>query len=396
MTAHLHGAGRPPLRVLMSNNYDMTRERAIVVASGGDVPTHHAWGVIELEQSGHEVTVVPMSDRGFLRDVIGRIRVLGDPGQQLHVWRRRRAHDVLYCANQNPQLVIALLRRSRLSGLPMVSVLHRSFGREPGGRGFARHVLAGYDQLLCLSEPIRATMAAKHPMLADRLSFLPWGPDLLRYDRAPRHEAPPRDHGEPEAPVFVTAGKTRRDIDVLLRAFARLTIRLEVHFGADHPHAALWRAAGPGARPPNVSLHERAFEWRHIKAINTRARAVLVPLQLPLCDRYANAVGITSLMDAMAAARPVIVTRTTTPVIDVEREGIGLFVDRNDPDEWARAVTLLADDADLATRMGMQGRRLCERRYNMEAFSRGLEEALMRAAVRTGEHATQRRSRAAT
>lgn len=368
------------LRVLMSNNYDMTREQALWAAGQGAVPSHHVWGAVELEELGHRVEFAPMTPlRGWSR-VLSRIGILGDLAQELHVWRRRHGHDVLYCGNQNPQLLIAMLRRHRLLGLPIVTILFRGYGRSLPERLFVRRVLAGYDRLLCLSEAIRADMASGHPELADRLTFLPWGHDLARYDRGAGAEAQTQPGGASGEAVFVTAGKTFRDPGALIRAFASLAARLEIYYGPDHPRAGPWRAAAAGARPANVAVLEIDFEWQRIRAINRRARAVLVPLELPRCDRYPNAIGLTSMIDAMAAATPVIVTRTARPAIDVEAEGIGLFVGGNAPEEWARAVGALAADAELARRMGLRGRRLCERLYNMEAFSRGLQEALIEAA----------------
>ena len=67
-----------------------------------------------------------------------------------------------------------------------------------------------------------------------------------------------------------------------------------------------------------------------------------------------TAVGFTNLIEAMAMARPVIVTRTgALPTeIDVERAGIGLYVPPEDPQALADAITTLANDPDTARSMG--------------------------------------------
>ena len=84
-----------------------------------------------------------------------------------------------------------------------------------------------------------------------------------------------------------------------------------------------------------------------------------------------TAVGFTNLLEAMAMARPVIVTRTgAVPTeIDVERAGCGLHVPPNDPAALATAIKTLADDPVRAKAMGEAGRRLVETRYNIQRYA---------------------------
>jgi len=86
-------------------------------------------------------------------------------------------------------------------------------------------------------------------------------------------------------------------------------------------------------------------------------------------------VGMTSLIEAMAMARPVIVTRTgALPTeLDVAKEGCGLFVPPNDPDAVADALNFIVRDPDRARRMGAKGRQLCESHYNIQRYARELD-----------------------
>ena len=83
-----------------------------------------------------------------------------------------------------------------------------------------------------------------------------------------------------------------------------------------------------------------------------------------------TAVGFTSLVEAMAMARPVILTRTGAlpGEIDLEKAGCGLHVPPRDPIALTRAMDTLSEDPARAAEMGNVGRRLCEKRYNIDRY----------------------------
>jgi len=85
-------------------------------------------------------------------------------------------------------------------------------------------------------------------------------------------------------------------------------------------------------------------------------------------------VGTTNLLEAMAMARPVIVTRTgALPTeVDVEAAGGGLFVPSQNPRALVAAVNYLANEPELARRMGKRGRQSCESRYNIVRYAADL------------------------
>ena len=72
------------------------------------------------------------------------------------------------------------------------------------------------------------------------------------------------------------------------------------------------------------------------------------------------------LMEAMAAGRPVVATRTGgTPEIVVDGE-TGLLVDPADADGTSRAVISLLGDEKRRRRFGESGRRRVEREFTIE------------------------------
>ena len=55
--------------------------------------------------------------------------------------------------------------------------------------------------------------------------------------------------------------------------------------------------------------------------------------------------------------------------IDVEKEGVGLYVNPSDAASLRQAVTRLAENPGEAREMGLRGRRLCERHFNTQRFA---------------------------
>jgi hypothetical protein len=92
--------------------------------------------------------------------------------------------------------------------------------------------------------------------------------------------------------------------------------------------------------------------------------AVVVLRDLPI---FAGALP-TKLLEAMAAARPVVLAARGEAARLVEREGCGLVVPPEDPRALADALAALAADPSRRAAMGAAGRRAAEREFGREAW----------------------------
>ena len=368
--------GKP--RVLMSNNYDMPLQRRLWQEDGGRRPNHHLWATVQLEAAGYPTRLIPFATGTRLARLSESCKIFGDLGQQWYALTHMAEYDVLYAAHQNPLLLLALCRRLGLFPKPIISVLHRSYGRSLAARLFVAGILRGYDALMTVTREIATAMRANGAWEERRLSALPWGLDVVAFDRA--IEGTTTDAGDNRH--FMSTGKTHRDFQVLVEAFRRVPdAALRVYHGTDNETAITARDAARrfGADAAGISFRELEFnDWREIARINKRAYAVLIALDLASAAPYANGFGLTALLDAMAAGRPIVITRTAYPVIDVEAEGIGLFVDGADPAAWAEAIRRLLDNPEEAEEMGRRARRLCETTYNIETYAAGVMRRLDR------------------
>lgn len=81
-----------------------------------------------------------------------------------------------------------------------------------------------------------------------------------------------------------------------------------------------------------------------------------------------------ALLEAMAAARPIVTTRVGENPHVIEDGVDGLIVEPKDIDGMAAALRRLADDPELRARMGSAAARKAERQFTVEHMTRAYEE----------------------
>lgn len=332
-------------RVLFINSYGGPEVWQKV--KSGELPPHHMWGCIELVRMGYEVA-------------------LAEPLRHFE-WRRPWPHDwplvrvvrswlrpddVIYCGH-TLLFWVPLLRTLGLLNRPIVSM---TYAREE--LDFAR----AHRGIIALT-PAAADQARKLAPRA-KVAHLAWGCDLDYFPRLPFN---PR--------WFLSCGITHRDFGTLSQAAARTT----------QPIRLICPGLPPGITwPGNVSVIDGGKGWNHQKTAVSYAElfhehyagaiASLIILK-PDPVEY-TAVGFTNLLEALALARPVVVSRTGAipGEIDVEAAGCGLFAAPGDPASLAAAVERLAADPRAAEAMGRKARALAESHYNIGRYARGLHE----------------------
>ncbi len=314
----------------------------------GEVPPHHLWGCIELARMGYEVALAePLPDFYLYRKPLPH---------DLRLWNWIRdwlgRDGILYCGH-NVLYWVPFLKQFGLVRARVVSLL---YGREP--LKFSR----AHSGIIALNGA-----AADHiKKLAPRaqMAHLGWGVDLNFFPRVPFRPG-----------SFLSCGITQRDHPTLSEAAKRSGCKIRV-ICPGLPKGIEW--------PPNVQLIDSGPGFNVEKKRVTYKELLL--------DHYADCVasliilkrdpteltgcGFTNLIEAMAMARPVIVTRTgALPTeIDVDKAGCGFQVPPEDSAALAKALETLANDPQRAEAMGEKGRQLAESHYNIDRFSRGLHE----------------------
>ena len=169
--------------------------------------------------------------------------------------------------------------------------------------------------------------------------------------------------------MICSVGSERRDYPTLLKALQGLGLRAELAVGS----TALRPAGDPSAEfatitcqtvggglTPNVRVRQQV-NAQDLRRLYARSRFVVIPL----LDVDA---GVTSICEAMAMGKAVVVTRTRGQV-DVICDGEqGIYVPPGDPRALRAALQHLLSHPAEVERMGRAGRALVEARHRLDTW----------------------------
>jgi glycosyltransferase involved in cell wall biosynthesis len=183
-----------------------------------------------------------------------------------------------------------------------------------------------------------------------------------------------RPQETPVEELICSVGAEARDYGTLVEAVRGLDVRVELAVGttvlktgdlATDLAAALRPIVAPG-RPPNVELRQQVDQLE-LRELYARSRFAVVPTEDVEFDA-----GVTTIAEAMAMGKAVVVSRAHGQV-DLVREGqTGLYVPPDDPRALRVAIEhLLAHPAE-AERMGRAGRALVEARLTLDRWISGV------------------------
>jgi glycosyltransferase involved in cell wall biosynthesis len=339
------------VRICCLNNYPLARMRALAQAHHS--PGQHLWGIDALDQHATEVALAPFhepDERSLLAALSRRSHYrFGQLDQQAYAIGRG-PFDAIYSADAVSLRGIAMSKRITGRGARLVSVVHHPVRRTT----LYTLALKAHDGLLCLSERLRNETIEQHGLDPDRVHAASWGPDLdfPGYVSTGEHDG------------VVAAGKSNRDLPILVRALAETGSTGVVYdLGetvADAPAGVrLVRSGGDGtdATSPRQYVYAPVLD-------RLRAAAVVA---IPIADPN-RLTGLTELNDALALGKPVVITRSPYTPIDVGEIGCGIVVEPHDGVGWQHALATLAQDDDLRRTMGRRGRLFAERAWSYSRF----------------------------
>ncbi len=277
--------------------------------------------------------------------------------------RRHRVHVIQsHLLTANLYSVLA----GRLLGIPVVATFHGTVDVAPDDRWARlklRIINAGAARLVFVSESLRAHFHGGDTVPGTRAVVVHNGVDPEAFRPAPNH-ALRSELGLPEGTVLVGAlGNVRvsKGYDELLRVAARLR--------ASHPALRFVVAGRSSPALMDRLLAQRAalgVEDRvHFLGFRDDPAAVLNGLDVYLSTSVSEGFSLTTVQ-AMAAALPVVATRSGGPEEIVTDAHDGLLVPVGDTAAIADALARLAADPALRTRLGQAGRATVLARFTLE------------------------------
>ena len=298
-----------------------------------------------------------LSSPSTLRAIVATARML-----------RRARVDVVHGYQWRPALVGALA--GRLAGVPLRLASKRSLtGDDRQARRAWRHIARQVDTVIVNADALR--VEGEQRGMRCRWVLLQNGVDTEHF------RLPPADAGaraalglDPRRPVIGTIGRLedRKGHDQLLRA------------------AGAMLAGANGRRPQIVIVGDGPLRERlagqarslgvadSVRFAGTVAdvRPVLAAMDVFVLPSHAEGMS-NALMEAMAAARPVVATAVGGNIEVVTEGETGLLVPPADPAALVRAVDGLLRDPERASKLGAAARQVVSRRFGARARVAELE-----------------------
>jgi glycosyltransferase involved in cell wall biosynthesis len=345
-----------PPRIIFLNNYPA--EPVLTIRGEHALARHHLWGIDHLARAGADVDVVPFhwsSTMGRLTGLFGGR--LGDLDHQATAWRLRSGAALCYAASAREVPALAALRLAGAFDVPLAVY----FFHPPSSTAW-RTLLRGIDLALCLSSRTEAQLRSRFAVPSSRVATVHWGPDLdFSEFRSP----------DPSGDLIVCAGKTERDHDTVLTALSLSGLPgvVYLHEGAS--------SVKPGPRTRTVAIPKGVQLPRSGVLRDLRAMRIAVVAT----RREIGVNGLTEVLEAMALAKPVVMTRNRYFDLDVEAIGCGKVVGPQDPEQLAAVLSELYRDPERCASMGRTGRAYLEERLNYATFGRDLLRTLRTVSV---------------
>jgi glycosyltransferase involved in cell wall biosynthesis len=273
-------------------------------------------------------------------------------------------HDVVFSDGEHVGIPLALALRAFGITTPHLVIGHHLTTRRkaPLIRNLRAH--KGMTRILVHCSLQRELAHRELGIPAAKLDYVPYYADTEFWSPT----------GVAEEPLVVAAGREHRDYATLTEACGRLEARVFVAAGSVHSPAASSR--NPVAWPSNF---EHGFaDYRKLRDLYARASVVVVPLVET--DFQA---GITTLLEAMAMGKAVVVTGTPAMTEVVQEDKTALVVRPGDPGQMQQAIRYLIAHPEVRERMGQRARKVVGQQYSLDVFVEALAAQLHRIAPRT-------------
>ena len=356
ITSHLNMGGISSYVLALSERLIQRGHRVTIASAGGQL-------AVRASASGATLWTIPLRTKQEFSP-----QVLWAPGA---LARRLRAEpaDVIHAHTRVGQVAAAYA--SRRAKIPYVTTWHGMF-RPNIGRWLWP---CSGDRTIAISEPVRQHLLKDFRVPTERVRLVWNGVDVERYAQRPAADAVARfrsQHGlAPGAPVIGGIGRLAsgrvKGFDLLLAAAAQVK--------ETYPDLQVI-IAGEGPRRPFLEEKIRSLGLASCARLIGAVEDVRIPLAVMdvfmFPARWPEGFGLT-LVEAMAAGRPVVATRVGAVPYIVEDRRHGLLVPPEEPDALAAAVVRLLRDRAGAERLGQQAQQRVREDFSLESMVDGVE-----------------------
>ena len=276
-------------------------------------------------------------------------RLLGrDVGLAMYGALRASQYDVIFSNGENVSIPLAAFLKLHRRRAAHVTIGHRLSAAKK--KIPMRLLQSEMDAVFVYAEPQRAYAQDVLGIPASRLHLIPFHADSHFYAPRPAPIGPAR---------ICSAGLELRDYPTLIDAVRDLDV--EVRLAAASPWSKRANETEDRSLPAHVSA--RGYSYRELRDLYASSRFVVVALYET--DFQA---GVTTILEAMAMGKAVIVSRTAGQR-DVIQDGVnGIYVPPGDVRALRQAIVGLLASPQRAAELGANARRTIEREMSLDLW----------------------------
>lgn len=325
----------------------------------GNMSSRHFYGGIELEKNDkYDVKFISLDSK---QNIIGAIH---------NNIMLLKGADIVYITYlfTTPLFLLSILKHLKLSNKKIIAICHTTMKQGYGkiSRMIYKIVYSSIDIVFFHSIKNMEESISNMSINSPQARFLYWGDNLDYIDKNyPNHTI---------GNFFISTGREQRDYQSLISAFKDTNIPLEIYTNRINyeNHYDFLDSSKDKYNNIQIDFVERTNESTIKLAKRTsECLCVVIPLKK---DHINYCLGLTSIVEAMAMRKPIITTYNPYSPIDVEKEGIGLVV--KDNLTWKEAVNYIYTHREEARKMGLKGRALAEKLYNIKKCTEQVEAVI--------------------
>lgn len=272
------------------------------------------------------------------------------------------ADDVIYCPDEQIGLPLAALCSSKTHRPKLVVMVHNVDRPRPRAALRLRPSFCSADVFVSVSNRQLEFLREHVGIEKRRTIFVPDQTDLQFFRPSPLNRSK-------ERPLLVSAGLEKRDYAVLAEAVSGLDIDVRLTgFSAD---SAAGSSRFPETWPANFT--RRRYEWTELADLYRDADAVIVTL---LPNIYAA--GVTTMVEGMASARPIIVTKTEGLEGYLDDTDALTLVPPGDASALRKAILELLKSPDMIAARGQRAAEIAHERYGSDTHVEQIAKTMER------------------
>lgn len=340
------------LRIAVLNNYDLKRVEKEV--ENGEVPNHLLFGINHLRDYGHLIENFSVKiDRNLeekYRITSGIYKFFThfeNLNLQKKVYKRSHEFDLIFCLSGGVSEWLHYQYSQSKLHTPILTIFHHPL---PEGKldfirnRFRRSTFKKQNLLLSLS---KKTSQSFNKVIKNEITkSIPWGVDYNFYTNLTK-----KDPLLKSKRILLSCGRTARDLNTLVRAAIISEVKTKIICEKN--------SIIPLHRKNNfISFEQTTYscckEENTYQLMASRMHEVMA-IAIPL-EKQSTLAGLTSLMDCLGFGKPVIMTRNPCIDIDIEKIGIGHWIDPYDVDGWVNAIKWHASNKKKSLLMGKKAR----------------------------------------